>query len=580
MSHEIRTPMNAIIGMSELAAREFGRQSGLARIDAIRRAGASLLAIVNDILDFSKIESGAMILNDRLYESASLLNDAITIIRIRLEDKNIEFVVDVDPTIPQFMKGDETRVRQVLINLLSNAAKYTTSGFIRFSVRCRHISDETVELAFEIEDSGVGIRAEDMPSLFKDFVRIERRVTNVEGTGLGLVISRNLCRAMGGDITVKSEYEKGSVFIATLLQGRPDYAPMGALKSFVARRGEIVAAPFTAPDFRALIVDDIETNLHVAEGLLAPYKMRIDTVLSGEESVELARTNEYDLIFMDHMMPGMDGMQATAAIRALALEKRPTIVALTANAVSGMRETFLANGFDDFLAKPIELAKLNDLIKRRVPKERRKEIEPSAPPQSVAMRSPILGVNTARGIELTGGLQNYKNVLAIFCGDAKKRIPLLNDQSAKADVKLFTTQVHALKSASATIGAEELSKRAAALEGAGANNDQAAIEGLIGAFNKELARLLEAIEEALNNDRASNAAATEDDEKTTLARLEALKIALQKEDMRQIDAITSQIEPQTGFADERLTQISEYILVSEFGKAIELIDQFIASRNA
>jgi signal transduction histidine kinase/CheY-like chemotaxis protein len=373
MSHEIRTPMNAIIGMSELAERDYGRPEALGYIRDIKQSGANLLAIINDILDFSKIEAGNIQITAARYDTASLLNDAMTIIRFRLMEKPVELVTDIDPSIPSHMTGDETRIRQILLNLLSNAVKYTESGSIKFSARCDMIGTDAVLLTFSVADTGVGIRREDISSLFQDFTRVDmNRNKNIEGAGLGLSITRSLCRAMGGDIAVSSEYGRGSVFTATLSQACADYAPLGALEKKSTAREETPEVSFTAPDFRVLIVDDIPINLMVAEGLLSPYNMDIRTCASGKDAISMLSKEEYGLVLMDHMMPEMDGVQATAAIRAMGGRfKNIPIVALTANAISGMREMFLENGFDDFLTKPIDIQKMHEMIERWVPEEAR-----------------------------------------------------------------------------------------------------------------------------------------------------------------------------------------------------------------
>jgi signal transduction histidine kinase/ligand-binding sensor domain-containing protein/CheY-like chemotaxis protein len=378
MSHEIRTPMNAVIGMSELAEREYGKPEGLRYIAEIKAAGKNLLSIINDILDFSKIEAGSLELVTAPYELASLLNDALNIIRIYLDDKPIEFITDIAPGIPARVTGDETRVRQVLLNVLSNATKYTHKGFVKLSASWEQAGEHRVKLIFSVADSGVGIKAEDINKLFGDFVRLDqKRNTGIEGTGIGLAITRSLCLAMDGDISVSSEYGKGSVFTVTLMQMCSDFTPMGEIAGIARARAENAAVRFIAPSARLLIMDDNAANLKVAEGLLAPYRSRSDTCVSGAEAIRLARANRYDIVFMDHMMPEMDGMEAAAAIRALDGEyfKTVPIVALTANAVAGMRETFLQNGFSDYLTKPIEIAKLNEMMGKWIPHEKQEKAE-------------------------------------------------------------------------------------------------------------------------------------------------------------------------------------------------------------
>jgi signal transduction histidine kinase/CheY-like chemotaxis protein/HPt (histidine-containing phosphotransfer) domain-containing protein len=514
MSHEIRTPMNAIIGMSELAEREHGTDKALEYIAGIKSAGAGLLAIINDILDFSRIESGQFTLVPAPYDTASLLNGVLSVVRIRLGEKPIELTICVDPLLPIGLMGDATRVRQVLLNLLSNAVKYTDGGFIRFSVAWQEMPGEAARLTFTVADSGIGIKSENLPRLFGDFVRIEDK-RSIEGTGLGLVITRNLCQAMGGNVTVESEYGKGSVFTATLCQPIADRRPMGSLERRKTSRAESgpqtserrnaprTSAPriaFTAPTAEILLVDDMPSNLLVAEGLLAPYKTRIVTCQNGGEAVELTRSRPFDLVFMDHMMPGMDGMEATAAIRAMGERGKMPIIALTANVITGMRETFLRNGFSDFLSKPIELPKLAEIMEKWIPAEKRGPAPDAAPSGgAAAARHPAIeGVDTLTGQAHVDGVSGrYLDLLEMFCRDARTRLPLLARAPREEECKAFTTQVHALKGALAAIGADDLAAAAARLEGAGRDGDVVAIHAHLDAFRKDLGALLTRMDAAL-----------------------------------------------------------------------------------
>jgi len=390
MSHEIRTPMNAVIGMSELAQRDYGTPEGLEYISGIKNAGVSLLSIINDILDFSKIESGRLEFDASSYETASLLNDVLTIIRIRMTEKPFEFVVDADPALPRAMIGDAVRVKQVLFNLLSNAVKYTEKGFIKLGVAGERTGANKIRLTLTVEDSGIGIKEEELPKVFDDFARIdERRNSAIEGTGLGLPITRSLCLAMGGDINVMSEYGKGSVFIATLIQIVDDWRPMGDIAAMPMPHTGTQRAAFTAPEAEVLVVDDFSSNLLVAEGLLAPYKMHVFTCLNGRKAMKLVQARSFDLVLMDHMMPEMDGIEAVAAIRALGghFAELP-IVALTANVVSGMKERFLANGFNDFLAKPIRTAELDTLLQKWIPAAKQQNVSAGMEPQSTQVAEP------------------------------------------------------------------------------------------------------------------------------------------------------------------------------------------------
>ena len=364
MSHEIRTPMNAILGMSELALCERNLARTHEQVSAIKKSGTKLLAIINDILDFSKIESGKLeiILSDYLF--SSLITDVISIIRMKVMESKLEFKTDIDKNIPKALVGDDSRIRQVLLNLLNNAVKYTPSGFVSFTVRETAVDDNNVILTFEIADSGRGIKEDDIQQLFDDFAQFDLAANkHIEGTGLGLAITRNLVIAMGGNISVRSEYGKGSVFTVTLPQS------ISTKESFETN---IFVSMFKAPDARVLVVDDVSINRTVAQGLLSMYDIQVDTCASGEEALEAVMTGEYDMVFMDQMMPGMDGLEATAAIRTLTGERfqRLPIVALTANAISGVDEMFLKSGFSDYLSKPIDTQKLRNILEKWLPAEK------------------------------------------------------------------------------------------------------------------------------------------------------------------------------------------------------------------
>ena len=365
MSHEIRTPMNAILGMSELALREQNIDRTHEHVKTIKKSGTNLLAIINDILDFSKIESGKMEIVPSDYLFASLINDVTNIIKIKVQESSLEFNVDIDSQIPKALCGDEVRVRQVLLNILNNAVKYTSEGFVSFVVKGSMVDTDNVILTIEVTDSGRGIKEEDIGKLFTDFVQLDL-VGNkgIEGTGLGLTITQNLVKAMGGDISVRSEYGKGSTFTITLPQG------ISRKESFDDTR---IVSIFKAPDARVLVVDDVSVNRIVAKGLLSVYEIQVLTCVNGEEAVAAVQTDEYDLVFMDHMMPGMDGVEATTAIRKLAGERfqKLPIVALTANAISGAEEMFLENGFNGYLAKPISPLKLSEVLEMWIPKEKK-----------------------------------------------------------------------------------------------------------------------------------------------------------------------------------------------------------------
>ncbi|MDR0442525.1 MAG: response regulator [Treponema sp.] len=387
MSHEIRTPMNAIIGMAELQLR--GSLSGETRSYAqdIRHAGNNLLSIINDILDFTKIEAGKLEIVPVKYRLSSLINDTANIIRIRLGEKPIRFSTNIDENISNNLIGDEVRLRQILLNLLSNAVKYTEEGTIQLTVDLEELSTEDhtqMLIRFAVTDTGIGIKPEDQEKLFKDFVQLEaKKNLGIEGTGLGLAITRRLCLLMGGDISVKSEYGKGSTFTVIIpqvidspgqfTQAEPELStsPAGIGSESRVSRVQQGAVWYTFPNARLLVVDDIALNLKVAKGLLAPYQAKIDTCSSGLEAIEkvkrgLSTRANYDIIFMDHMMPGMDGVETAAALRKIEGYAHTPIIALTANAMRGQREFYLEQGFNDFLSKPVDPKLLDEILREQL----------------------------------------------------------------------------------------------------------------------------------------------------------------------------------------------------------------------
>jgi PAS domain S-box-containing protein len=587
MSHEIRTPMNAIIGMSELAQREYGTPQGLEYISSIKNAGSNLLSIINDILDFSKIESGSLVLNEAEYETASLFNDVLTITNIYRQDKPLAFSSYIDPNIPANMIGDESRLRQILVNLLSNAVKYTERGFIELHASFEFIDDREINLTFSIADTGVGLKPGDLGLLFSVFSRLNmHRSKNTEGTGLGLVITKQYCLAMGGDVSVRSEYGVGSVFTATVRQRYADKAPMGAISNKATYEAKSKVR-FTAPGWRVLIVDDVAINLKVCEGLLAPYGMDIETAISGEEAIELIQTRHYDLVLMDHMMPEMDGLEAVAIIRQITDEyfKKLPIVALTANAIVGMKEMFLQNGFDDYLSKPIELRRLNELMDRWVPQQIRQkpktlqdELEVAALP-SVKVED----IDYALGTERAGGsVIAYREVLVMFCTDAASRtVPMSSifQTQDSATVKMFITHAHALKSAAANIGASALSQLAAHLEDLGNTGNIQAIAEELPYFMDKLRRMIFNIRTCLEESPACKNIEGQTSSKDTL---HALQKALAAESIGEIDVLLAKLKNSAMNQQEKdkLSRIEEFVILSEFEVAYHLVESWLALYTA
>jgi len=538
MSHEIRTPLNAVIGLSEIELQGELPEKTRNSINQIYLSGASLLGIINDILDISKIEAGGFELLALEYETASFINDTINLNRVRIGSKPINFILEINSDFPLKLLGDEIRVKQILNNILSNAIKYTNEGSVTLSVSWEKVhpinlsSLEAALLRFTVKDTGVGIRKDDLDKLFSDYSQLNTKANRrIEGTGLGLVITKKLLDMMGGKIYVESDYGRGSVFTAVLMQGIVSDETIGEetaknLRNFVFKsnsHGNEIEHSWM-PDVKVLIVDDLPVNLQVAQGLLKPYGLTADTVTSGQEAInKIFAGKTYDIIFMDHMMPGMDGIEAAAIIRKH--DADVPVIALTANALVGMKEMFINSGFSDFLSKPIDIFKLNDILERWIPDEKKhikinnnisggnnavSENVQNLSDSSAANNEPgliipeIPGVDTEKGVAATGGtMDGYLLVLSVFCVDAQNRIStfdkVLADDSDEKDISLFVINVHALKSALKTLVAAELSAKAAALEAAGKAVDMVFIRENLPEFIKNMTDLIMNIKNSLDS---------------------------------------------------------------------------------
>ncbi len=611
MSHEIRTPMNAIVGMTDILLREELPAQTKEYLNNIKSSGNALLTIINDILDFSKIEAGKMEIIEEDYEPMSTFNDLSMIFLNRIGDKNVELLYDIDPKLPRKLYGDSQRIRQVIINLMNNAIKFTETGYVKLTVKTEQINEEELNISYYIEDSGQGIKEEDVDKLFGSFQQVDTKKNRYkEGTGLGLSISKQLIELMGGSIGVTSEYGKGSIFYFSLPQKisskqlaanvKPDkvkelkvcavfrnpliqeqyeglleaynvpaisvdamvndanveigmfftddvnmlgaevvqYLEKGKTKVYVLQNpmqqdysgmpvtlinkplyslnfcqvmnGESLTVQseqeimsFAAPEARILIVDDHEMNLKVAKGLLAPLKMQIDTAGNGKEAVEMVMQNHYEMVFMDHMMPVMDGVEATQAIRSLEGDyyKELPIIALSANATVEAREMFRENGFFDFVPKPIKVKEITACIRKWLPigticydqvlsSKQKKETEfsfhdigggmymapglTSEKPQEEALV--IEGLNVEEGIANSGSKELFISLLGDFYKLIDKKATKVEKLLADGMLRDFTIEVHALKSTARMVGAMELSEMFYELEQLGNAEEQKILE--------------------------------------------------------------------------------------------------------
>ena len=374
MSHEIRTPINAVLGMNEMIMRECEDDNIRDYSYNIRNAGNALLGLVNDILDFSKIEAGKMDLVLADYQLSALLNDLYMMIEEKTKEKQLALIFDIDENIPDMLFGDESRLRQVLLNILNNAVKYTRQGSVKFIVEGDEIAGENINITFHVIDTGIGIKPEDQSKIYDPFERVDEGANrSIEGTGLGMSITTNILKLMNSSLMLDSVYGQGSDFYFTITQKVIKNIPIGDFEENMKKRNverRDYKEMFQAPSASVLVVDDTLVNIIVIENLLKKTQMKVERALSGQEALDLAEQNKYDIILMDHRMPKMDGSEAMHHIKSdekYKLNKDTPIVVLTANAVVGMREKFLREGFDDYLSKPVEPAKLEMMLSAYLP---------------------------------------------------------------------------------------------------------------------------------------------------------------------------------------------------------------------
>ena len=652
ISHEMRTPLNAVLGTAEIALRRDMSDEMREYLHQIKSSAHHLLMIINDILDFSKIETGEMSIVPVDYEPLSLINDVAGIVNNQIGSKNIEFTIDVPPDLPLSLKGDNVRIRQVLINLLNNAVKFTKSGNVSLKISTRPISDKNVMLIASVSDTGCGISQENIGRLFKMFRQIDsKRNRNVEGTGLGLAISKKLLGLMGGTISVESEPGKGSTFTfevpqeitredRSVVQSAPagtvvcillgnqylrqsvetavseigavtvsidnpllgdkayiiaDYELLDDAKELIARNPElkcilidrfdstaysdndnitIIRKPvysfslsaamgigekftrnddtesdvsFTAPEAYVLIVDDNDINRAIAKGVIEPLGMQVDLAASGAECIEKVRNFRYDIIFMDHMMPEMDGIAAAHIIK----QRFPSyadvpIIALTANAAGDAREMFLREGMSDFIAKPISLRTITNKIRRWLPSEKIIPVSKSenkAQPQRILPDIPELDLKSA--MELMGSEKLLLNVIEQYYRSIDKNVAKINASYENGNTELLTIEFHSLKSTSKQIGANKLSQMAKDLETAGKNNNNIYISENIEKFLDEYKTMKNVLSAYFGNKDNENA-----ENQDIKPLLDELTDALSDMDALQIDDVLEKISQNTSDSDK------------------------------
>ena len=571
ISHEIRTPINTIMGMNEMILREDATevprkyyQNITEFAKSIHVASESLLSLVNDILDISQIESGKMKLDEHEYDLESFLRNIITNIRKKCEEKDLQFIVDIDKNLPQKVFGDVNKIRQIVFNMLTNAVKNTEEGSIQFIVKLVERKQEDCKISFITTDTGIGMKTEEKERLFSAFELMDVvKNSNIQGSGLGLDISRHFATMMDGKLDCDSEYGKGTTFTFEISQKVIDNELLG---DFDEKLGEIPKGNyiprFIAPDVSVLVVDDNPMNLSVIKGLLSATKMYVVTALSGEECLEKIEEANYDIVLLDHMMPGMDGLETAKRIREK--HKRLPVIALTANYISNGDEFYTSHGFDSYLPKPVDGATLEKTIREFLPSNLVMDVDASdMPVQSMELPTEyqwidsVEGISVEDGIRFSGGAEGFINALKMFVETLEGNIDVIQKAFNEKDLKFYTVKVHALKSSARIIGALELSNQAKKLEDAGKAGD---IDYILSNNNK----LLDAYKSF--QDKFSGLFYKEDDKNKPLLPPEELNEA--------INAI-KELVPQMDYdaIEMVMEQIHEYKLEEKDAKAFADIEK-------
>lgn len=460
MSHEVRTPINAILGMNEMIIRESTDEQIVEYATNIKQAGRTLLAQVNGILDYSKLESGQMEVIPVEYDLAQMINGLVTSVSARAKSKGLNLETNIDTELPATLFGDDVRLSQIMANLLTNAIKYTEKGRVTLNISEKARFDNFIDLSISVEDTGIGIKKEDLKSLSVSFKRIEEeRNRDIEGTGLGIPIVIKLLHLMDSELNVDSVYGEGSTFSFVIRQGIINNEPLGDYKKRIKksyRRRNKYTYP-SMPSAEILVVDDYDMNLVVAKNLMKVYDFIPDLAESGPEAITMAMSKEYDVIFMDHMMPGMDGVEALQVLNERGIiSDKTSVIALTANAIAGAKEFYLSKGFKDYLTKPIESDELEDMLVKYVPKRK-------------VVKKPISDIKHNRS--LTTNDDERQALIKIFVSTIDDVAKKLDECLEAEDIKNYTIKVHGLKSTARLIGEMSISQKAEALEKAGNDND-------------------------------------------------------------------------------------------------------------
>ncbi|MDR2632305.1 MAG: response regulator [Treponema sp.] len=581
MSHEIRTPMNAIIGMSDLMRTDNLDVVQQGYFTDIKKMSKSLLQIINDILDYSKIEEGKLDLIPVHFNLLELYDHICSLSKFTAMTKELEFRHDFDTQVPEVIYGDETRIRQVITNIVNNAIKYTKEGYVHFKVQ-RTCQNDQDFIAFNVEDTGIGIKQENLSKLFTTFQQFDgSKNRGIVGIGLGLSITRNLVHMMGGSIDFDSEYGVGSVFTLYL-----PLVPGDPKKTEKAKALERVVA---GDEVQVLVVDDNSINLTVALGFLATHNIHPDTAQSGFEALAKVQAKRYDLVFMDHMMPGMDGTEATRCIRDSGdpwLRQMP-IVALSANAVSGAREIFLESGMNDFISKPIDASQLNQMLARWLPKEKLSSVVQECP-QAAAVDEQFTALANELSqlglMDITVGLSHvgndhgtYAKLLRQFCVELDTYVKEIRAFLSEENWKEYSIRLHAMKGVFANMGVDTLSTWAYTLEYASKNGNYAKCIEETAAICEEMLQFREKLRNTSLMDTAEARVKEPVDERTLRETLDALAGACRIGDSSRADTLAQELAGFTfnGEVDERLEAICGLVASLDYDVVLEQISALL-----
>ncbi|SHK26559.1 Signal transduction histidine kinase [Selenomonas ruminantium] len=591
MSHEIRTPINTIIGMNEMILRECREKNIREYAGNVKNAGRTLLGLVNQILDFSKIEAGKIEIIPTEYDLTSVINDLVNMLQPRVQEKGLQLELDFDKTLPAVLYGDEMRIRQIITNILTNAVKYTEKGKISFSMGYERIPEDpdSVFLRVTVQDTGIGIQEKDMTKLFVEFERIEaKRNRHIEGTGLGMAITMNLLKLMGSTLQVDSIYGHGSVFSFVLKQKVINWEPLG---DYVASYHESLDSQenyqekFTAPDARVLVVDDNHMNLVVFQNLLKRTKIQIDTAESGDACLEICQGQKYDAIFLDHMMPHKDGIETLCELREQADNPNlltPTIC-LTANALANAREQYIKAGFDDYLTKPIDSNKLENMLLKYLPQEKILAADDEKTQDEEMMQvpdklKPLEGedwLDLSLGIKNSGSSEAYLPLLKIFYESLEEKAAEIEDFYDRQDWKNYTIKVHALKSSARIIGATACGEEAQLLENAGKSGDMEYILAHHDDFLAMCRSFKAPLAEVFAADAAELAEKPEADDTLLESVFEEMRTAAESMDCDCLEAIIGEMEEYRipGKEAERWEKLKDAAARFDYDAIVKLLQQ-------